>query len=90
MGVLVNGHKSFIGSVIVPALPRDRIDVDGMHPDLHRDCTFAGSLASVPEIEGDIRDAAPADLEGSDAIIHLAALPNDPLGGAWFHDRVRR
>ena len=51
-----------------------------MDTDLYRECTFAGSLASVPEIEGDIRDAAPADLEGFDAVIHLAALSNDRLG----------
>jgi nucleoside-diphosphate-sugar epimerase len=80
MRVLVTGHKGFIGSVMVPALLRDGIDVDGMGTDLHRECTFAGSLASVPEIEGDIRDAAPADLDGSDAFIHLAALSNDRLG----------
>ncbi len=36
MGVLVNGHKSFIGSVIVPALPRERIDVDGVHDRVRR------------------------------------------------------
>jgi nucleoside-diphosphate-sugar epimerase len=80
MRVLVTGHKGFIGSVMVPALLRDGIDVDGMDTDPYRECTFAGSLASVPEIEGDIRDAAPADLEGFAAVIHLAALSNDPLG----------
>ena len=80
MRVLVTGHKGFIGSVMVPALLRDGIDVDGMDTDLYRECTFAGSLASVPEIERDIRDATPADLEGFDAVIHLAALSNDPLG----------
>jgi nucleoside-diphosphate-sugar epimerase len=80
MRVLVTGHKGFIGSVMVPALLRGDIDVDGMDTDLHRECTFARSLGSVPEIEGDIHDAAPADLEGFDAIINLAALSNGPLG----------
>ena len=80
MRVLVTGHKGFIGSVMVPALLRDGIDVDGMDTDLYRECTFAGSLASVPEIERDIRDATAVDLEGFDAVIHLAALSNDPLG----------
>ena len=80
MRVLVTGHKGFIGAVMVPALLRDGIDVVGMDTDFYRECTFAGSLASVPEIERDIRDAAPADLEGFDAVIHLAALSNDPLG----------
>ena len=80
MRVLVTGHRGFIGSVMVPALLRDGIDVIGMDTDFYRDCTFAGSLADVPEIERDIRDAVPADLEGIDAVIHLAALSNDPLG----------
>ena len=66
MRVLVTGHKGFIGSVMVPALLRDGIDVDGMDTDLYRECTVAGSLANVPEIERDIRDATPADLEGFD------------------------
>ena len=80
MRVLVTGHRGFIGSVMVPALLRSGIDVIGMDTDFYRDCTFAGSLADVPEIERDVRDAGPADLEGIDAVIHLAALSNDPLG----------
>ena len=65
MRVLVTGHKGFIGSVMVPALPRDGIDVDGMDTDLYRECTFVGSLANVPEIERDIRDATPATSKAS-------------------------
>ena len=80
MRILVTGHKGFIGSVMVPVLLRDGFDVVGMDTDFYRECTFAGSLADVPEIGGDIRDAEPADLEGFDAVIHLAALSNDPLG----------
>lgn len=80
MRVLVTSHKGFIGSVMVPTLLCDGIDVDGMDTDLYRECTFAGSLATVPEVEGEIRDAAPVDPEGFDAVIHLAALSNDPLG----------
>ena len=45
MRVLVTGHKGFIGSVMVPVLLRDGIDVVGMDTDFYRDCTFAGSLA---------------------------------------------
>ena len=45
-------------------------------------CTFAagGSITEVPHIRKDVRDAAARDLEGFDAVIHLAALSNDPLG----------
>ena len=78
--VLVTGHKGFIGAVMVPMLQQSGVDVVGMDTDYYRDCTFAGPLADVPERAGDIRDAEPTDVEGFDAIIHLAALSNDPLG----------
>ena len=80
MRVLVTGHKGYIGAVMVPMLLDDGIDVVGMDTDYYGDCTFAGALAEVPEIRRDIRDATPADLEGIDAVVHLAALSNDPLG----------
>ena len=38
-----------------------------------------GAIAAVPSIRKDVRDVAPSDLEGFDAVIHLAALSNDPL-----------
>jgi nucleoside-diphosphate-sugar epimerase len=80
MRVLVTGHKGFIGAVMVPMLVKEGFDVVGMDTDYYRDCTFAGELADVPEIARDIRDATLADLEGFDAVVHLAALSNDPLG----------
>jgi nucleoside-diphosphate-sugar epimerase len=55
-------------------------DVVGYDTDLFSECTFQGRLADVPHIHKDIRDASASDLQGIDAIIHLAALSNDPLG----------
>ena len=80
MRVLVTGHKGYIGAVLVPMLLDDGIEVVGMDTDYYGECGFAGALAEVPEIRRDIRDATPADLEGIDAVVHLAALSNDPLG----------
>jgi nucleoside-diphosphate-sugar epimerase len=34
----------------------------------------------MPEVRKDIRDLTQADLEGFEAVVHLAALSNDPLG----------
>jgi nucleoside-diphosphate-sugar epimerase len=65
---------------MVPILLDAGVDVVGLDTDFYRDCTFAGPLADVPEIVRDIRDAELADVEGVDAVIHLAALSNDPLG----------
>src|SRR5690242_4127440 len=78
--VLVTGHHGFIGSVMVPLLRAAGHDVVGLDTDYYVDCTFLGGAAEVPSIRRDIRDALPADVAGFDAIIHLAALSNDPLG----------
>jgi nucleoside-diphosphate-sugar epimerase len=80
MRVLVTGHRGFIGSLAVPLLQSAGHDVVGMDTDYYRDCTFRGELADVPSIDRDIRDARPEDLRGLDAVLHFAALSNDPLG----------
>ena len=80
MRVLVTGHRGFIGSVMVPLLLGEGHEVVGLDTDYYRDCTFAGPLPDVPSIDRDIRDAQPADVAGFDAVVHLAALSNDPLG----------
>ncbi len=80
MRVLVTGHKGYIGTSLVPLLLRDGFDVVGLDSDLFRDCTYVGTLATVPEITRDVRDITREDVEGFDAIIHLAGLSNDPLG----------
>jgi len=54
--------------------------VVGVDSDLFRRCDFVDAPTPVPEIEKDVRDLAPGDLDGFDAIAHLAALSNDPLG----------
>ncbi|AZO14630.1 MULTISPECIES: SDR family oxidoreductase [unclassified Mesorhizobium] len=81
MKVMVTGHQGYIGSVMVPMLLRAGHAVTGYDSDLYRRCTFAagGERASVPSIQKDVRDVQPRDLEGFDAVIHLAALSNDPL-----------
>ncbi len=79
MRVLLTGHKGFIGAVMAPMLLESGVDVVGLDTDFYRDCTFAGTLADIPEIDQDIRDVEPAEIEGFDAVIHLAALSNDPL-----------
>lgn len=82
MKVLVTGHRGYIGSVMVPMLLQHGHDVTGYDSDLYRRCTYepGGVIAQIPSIEKDIRDVSSADLEGFDAVIHLAALSNDPLG----------
>ncbi len=81
MRVLVTGHAGYIGSVMTPMLIDAGHEVTGLDSHLYDACTFGeDGRAPVPEIVKDIRDVEAEDLEGFDAVIHLAALSNDPLG----------
>ena len=81
MKILVTGHLGYIGTILTARLLDVGHTVVGLDSDLFRDCTFGdvASLPAVPTIAKDIRDVDPADLDGFDAIAHLAALSNDPL-----------
>ena len=80
MRVLVTGHKGYIGTVLVPMLRAEGHEVVGLDSDLYRSCTFTAGEIPIPEIRKDVRDVEIADLRGVDAVAHLAALSNDPLG----------
>ncbi len=80
MRVLVTGHKGYIGTVMVPMLVAAGHDVVGLDSDLYRRCTFGHLALDIPEITKDVRDVELSDLDGFDAVVHLAALSNDPLG----------
>jgi nucleoside-diphosphate-sugar epimerase len=80
MRVLVTGHRGYIGTSLVPLLLQEGFEVTGLDSDLYRECTFDGGIAEIPEVIKDVRDVSARDVEGHDAIIHLAGLSNDPLG----------
>jgi hypothetical protein len=80
MRVLVTGNLGYIGVILAPLLQRSGHDVVGFDNDLYSDCDFGPAAETVPTIIGDIRDVTAHQLEGFDAVIHLAALSNDPLG----------
>jgi len=80
MRVLVTGHNGYIGSVMVPFLKQAGHDIVGLDTYLYEDCTFGPDVPDVPSLRMDLRDVTPRDLAGFDAVIHLAALCNDPLG----------
>jgi nucleoside-diphosphate-sugar epimerase len=80
MRILLTGHRGYIGSVMVPVLRKAGHEVVGLDSDYYEACTFGDGLPKVPEIRKDIRDVERKDLEGFDAVVHLAALSNDPLG----------
>src|SRR5262249_46876118 len=80
MRVLVTGHLGYIGTVMAPILIEAGHDVVGLDSDFYDGCTFGEDFQKIPSLQKDIRDVAHQDLKGFDAVIHLAALSNDPLG----------
>lgn len=78
MRVLVTGHVGYIGSVLTPFLQRAGYEVVGLDAGYYQRCGFGGSLPELTNRQ-DMRDVTRAQLEGLDAVIHLAALSNDPL-----------
>ena len=80
MRLFVTGHKGYIGTVMVPMLLGAGHEVVGLDSDLFHQCTFCSGIQDVPELRVDLRDVQRAHLEGFDAVLHLAALSNDPLG----------
>jgi nucleoside-diphosphate-sugar epimerase len=80
MKVLVTGHHGYIGSVMVGVLTRAGHHVTGLDTFLYEGCDFGGAGSVVPSIQKDLRDVVASDLQGFDAVVHLAALSNDPLG----------
>ncbi len=80
MQVLVTGHAGYIGAVLVPLLQSAGHSVVGYDTKLYGGCDLGPPPAEVPTIRKDIRDATPEDFEGIDAVMHLAAISNDPIG----------
>ena len=80
MRVLVTGSDGYIGAVLAPSLARAGHEVVGLDSGLFADCSFGPPPQPLPTMAMDVRDVGPADLAGFDAVIHLAAISNDPLG----------
>jgi nucleoside-diphosphate-sugar epimerase len=80
MRVLITGHNGYIGSVLAPFMAAAGHDVVGLDTYLFEDCTFGPDGEAIEAMRLDVRDVQATDLAGFDAVMHLAALSNDPLG----------
>jgi nucleoside-diphosphate-sugar epimerase len=80
MKILVTGHDGYIGTVLTPFMQAAGHEVVGLDLGLFSECAY-GEVPSVPTLEvGDVRDVRAEHLEGFDAVMHLAAISNDPVG----------
>jgi nucleoside-diphosphate-sugar epimerase len=78
--VLVTGAQGYIGSVLTDVLRLRGYAVVGLDTGYYEECLIDEPPAPYRCIARDIRDVTAGDLEGIDAIVHLAGLSNDPLG----------
>lgn len=80
MRVLLTGHKGYLGTVMAPVLTAAGHEVTGLDSGLFESCLLGPAPVDPPGHRIDLRDVGPAEVSGVDAVIHLAALSNDPLG----------
>ena len=80
MRVLITGHDGYIGTILTPMLVEAGHDVVGLDTLLYADGTFGPQPPRIEAIHKDLRDVGPDDLDGFDAVLHLAAISNDPVG----------
>lgn len=79
--VVVTGHDGYIGAVLVPMLQAAGHEVVGIDSMLYSSIGIGPDPVPPPTvIRKDVRDITPADVEGADAVIHLASISNDPVG----------
>lgn len=80
MKVLLTGHTGYLGSVMAGELVADGHEVTGLDTGYFAERVLGPVPPGLDEVRMDLRDVGPAQCEGFDAVIHLAALSNDPLG----------
>jgi nucleoside-diphosphate-sugar epimerase len=81
MRVLLTGIDGYLGAVMAPVLLSRGHDVVGLDAGFYREGRLYDSPGARPPVmTRDIRQVTAADLQGFDAVVHLAELSNDPLG----------
>ena len=80
MRVLLTGYQGYLGTVMAPVLADAGHHVTGLDSGLFADCVLGPAPADPPGLAVDLRDVTVEQLTGFDAVVHFAALSNDPLG----------
>ena len=80
MNILITGSLGYVGTNATLNLMSQGLNVVGIDSGFYRECNLVPIVKQVPTILKDIRDLEISDFENIDAVIHLAALSNDPIG----------
>jgi len=81
MRILLTGSSGYVGAVARDVLEANGHEVVGLDTGLYDGCDLMPLQSPPsPERRRDIREVTASDVEGVDAVVHLAALSNDPLG----------
>jgi nucleoside-diphosphate-sugar epimerase len=78
--ILITGDRGYIGSVLAQVLSEHSYDIVGFDTDYYRGRDLYSVERSYRKITRDIRSVSPEDVQGVEAVVHLAGLSNDPLG----------
>jgi len=87
--VLITGHNGYIGSVMAPHFIQAGYEVVGLDTGYYDQCVLVPDEMRIPYKQKDVRDLELDDVTGFDAVVHLAALSNDPIGNmndGWTED----
>lgn len=81
MRILVTGTEGYLGSLLAPDLSRRGHDVTGLDTGYFKNAwLYHGTDRSVFTLDQDVRSITRDQLEGFDAVVHMAELSNDPMG----------
>ncbi|MBL79555.1 MAG: UDP-glucose 4-epimerase [Nitrosomonadaceae bacterium] len=80
MKILITGDRGYVGSVLAQVLSDRSYNIVGFDTDYYRGTDLYSIERPYRQITRDIRSVSPEDVEGVEAVVHLAGLSNDPLG----------
>ncbi len=81
MKILVTGTEGYIGSLLAPMLMQGGHEVIGVDTGFYKvGWLYNGTSLTAKTLNKDLRHITPEDLQGVEAVVHLAELSNDPAG----------
>jgi nucleoside-diphosphate-sugar epimerase len=80
MKILVTGNLGYVGSIASTYLKNQGYNVVGLDCGFYKDCALIPVENEIITKNKDIRDVEVSDFTDIDAVVHLAALSNDPIG----------